>query len=161
MDENKIELFVLLAQHFVTGNIQPDKILVTTKDTIILSNPEISPIENTSMLFPCSHEEANTRIFLHLAHACMTGHRNAISRTAVTDVVLAVSSTNSISPSCGSHLEQANHSITYMHIKLQFQLVLKNHDHYLFSMPSVVVALYLHLWEKKESAWITWKLLYS
>ena len=93
--KTKLIFFVLLAQHFVTGNIQPDKILVTTKVTIILSNPEISPINNTSMLFPCSHEKAKTRILLHLAHACMTGHRNAVSRTVVTDVVvLAVSSTN-------------------------------------------------------------------
>ena len=52
----------------------------------------MSPIEISSMLFPCHHEEANTRIFLHLVHACMTGHRNATIRTVVTDVVvLAVS----------------------------------------------------------------------
>ena len=48
----------------------------------------MSPIEISSMLCPCHHEETNTHIFLHLIHACMKVHRNATITTVVTDVVV-------------------------------------------------------------------------
>ena len=41
---------------------------------------------------PCSHEEADTRMFLHVAHAVQEGHRKIMIRTVDTDVVvLAIS----------------------------------------------------------------------
>ena len=42
---------------------------------------------------PCTHEEADTRVFLHVAAATSAGHRRVIVRTSDSDVVvLGVSS---------------------------------------------------------------------
>ena len=37
---------------------------------------------------PCTHEEADTRIFLHVAAATFAGHRQVIIRTSDSDVVV-------------------------------------------------------------------------
>ena len=43
-------------------------------------------------LQPCDHEEADTRVFLHLKHAVLQGHKVVFIRTVDTDlVVLAIS----------------------------------------------------------------------
>ena len=48
----------------------------------------ISLTYNISEITPCSHEEADVRIFLHLAHAVSNGHTNVFIRTNNTDVVV-------------------------------------------------------------------------
>ena len=54
-----------------------------------MSNPAGGDVD---ALAPCTHEEADTRIFLHVAAATSTGHRRVIIRTSDSDVVvLAVS----------------------------------------------------------------------
>ena len=40
------------------------------------------------VLSPCSHEEADTRIMLHVAAAANDGHRRVIIRTGDSDVVV-------------------------------------------------------------------------
>ena len=46
----------------------------------------------TDEINPCNHEEADTRMLLHVAHATAQGHQKASIRTVDTDViVLAVS----------------------------------------------------------------------
>ena len=37
---------------------------------------------------PCNHEEADTRMFLHVAHAAKHGHQKVSIRTVDTDVVV-------------------------------------------------------------------------
>ena len=55
----------------------------------VLSSP---PCEDVKRLSPCTHEEADTRLILHLAHAKEKSYKRFIIRTADTDVdVLAVS----------------------------------------------------------------------
>ena len=50
-------------------------------------------------LSPCSHEEADTRLLLHVAHAVQKGIRRVAIRTVDTDVVaLAVASFSNINP---------------------------------------------------------------
>jgi glycyl-tRNA synthetase (class II) len=43
---------------------------------------------NLSSLAPCSHEEADTRILLHLANAVACGHISVLIRTNDSDVVV-------------------------------------------------------------------------
>lgn len=40
------------------------------------------------MISPCSHEEADSRLFLHIAEAYSLGHRSFIVRGADTDIVV-------------------------------------------------------------------------
>ena len=44
-------------------------------------------------LVPCSHEEADTRLFLHVADAVKKGYRKLLVRTVDTDVVVVVIAT--------------------------------------------------------------------
>ena len=39
-------------------------------------------------LTPCSHEEADTRVFLHVGDAALKGHRKILIRTVDSDVVV-------------------------------------------------------------------------
>lgn len=90
VDENKSELFHLLAEDLpncpTVQSFQGTIIATDTEKVVSFGN-----IDNHS-LTPCNHEEADTRILLHVKYAAESGHRK-ISITAVdTDVVvLAVS----------------------------------------------------------------------
>ena len=61
--------------------------------TTILDKCLSSPFDaDVSTLSPCTQEEADSRIFLHVAAAASCGHRQVIVRTIDSDVVvLAVS----------------------------------------------------------------------
>ena len=57
-------------------------------DTCISSSNEL----DLSSLTPCNHEEADTRVFLHVKDMTQQGHTKMVIRTVDTDVlVLAVS----------------------------------------------------------------------
>lgn len=43
---------------------------------------------DVSDMAPCSHEEADTRIILHVGAATKAGHRNFVIRTSDSDVVV-------------------------------------------------------------------------
>ena len=48
---------------------------------------------------PCSHEEADTRLFLHMADAVKKGYRKLLVRTVDTDVVVvAIATLNRTKP---------------------------------------------------------------
>ncbi|KAL8620009.1 hypothetical protein ACOMHN_015291 [Nucella lapillus] len=86
--ENKDELFRFVSEDLHNLAANKDYHLITTKDDCVLNNMEI----DTSTLCPCSHEEADTRMMLHLRHAADEGHTKAFLRTVDSDVVvLAVS----------------------------------------------------------------------
>ena len=75
---------------------QEDKQLVITKGESVLSNP---PIDDIDSLSPCSHEEADSRMMLHVAHAAHHNHHKIIVRTVDTDVVvLAVHIAQNLGP---------------------------------------------------------------
>ena len=82
---NKDELFRYLCDciHVCeTGRM----VITSTKDETIVSTPnEMSDVE---YLQPCSHEEADTRILLHVAHCARQGLRKLLIRTVNTDVVV-------------------------------------------------------------------------
>ncbi|KAL8625683.1 hypothetical protein ACOMHN_043958 [Nucella lapillus] len=93
--ENKDELFRFVSEDLHNLAANKDYHLITTKDDCVLTNMEI----DTSTLCPCSHEEADTRMMLHLRHAADEGHTKAFLRTVDSDVaVLAVSLFGDLEP---------------------------------------------------------------
>lgn len=92
IDDNKTELFSFLAK-CVTA-LDADKPILSTHHTAVLCN---QPRDNTGIA-PCTHEEADTRILLHLADAVKEGYSKASIRTVDTDVlVLAVKAAQCLS----------------------------------------------------------------
>ena len=83
LDENKTELFEFLANQI--SEIESQKLIVSTIGSSIVTN---APIENASFLFPSDHEEADTRMLLHVAHASQSGMEKVMIRTVDTDVVI-------------------------------------------------------------------------
>ena len=81
--DNKKELFVFLSEQIVKNDFG-GKLLLSTKFDSVLSN---RPCE-VSALQPCNHSEADTRIFLHLAHAVAQGHKKASIHNVDSDVVV-------------------------------------------------------------------------
>ena len=89
IDDNQTELFFFLASNVT--KIEINKHLITTQGNGVLSTNQ----EAVCTLVPCTHEEADTRIFLHLKDAVRHGYSNASIRTVDTDVmVLAMTSVN-------------------------------------------------------------------
>jgi hypothetical protein len=87
VDDNKKELFQLLAKESVTIDLT-EKEVYSTLDNQVQSNTRR---ENLEGLQPCNHEEADTRLFLHVIDVA-TSHQKIFIRTVDTDVfVLAVS----------------------------------------------------------------------
>ena len=81
--QNKEELFKYLAE--CTAALQLEgKVIVTTYGDDVLSG---GPLEMES-LAPCNHEEADTRLFLHVSHAVHNGNGKIMIRSTDTDVVV-------------------------------------------------------------------------
>ena len=75
--------FQFLAQCIVS--LHEEKQVITTKGKDILCSPARN---NTTNLAPCTHEEADTRMILHAAHAVQEGYRKIVLRTVDIDVLL-------------------------------------------------------------------------
>ena len=77
-------------------NIQLDnKIIIATKENEVVSNSENI---NLSNLMPCNHEEADSRILLHMSDIADCSLRRVAIRTVDTDVVvLAISVFSTVS----------------------------------------------------------------
>ena len=69
-DENKTELFGYLAEQVSETQFPPGKHVYITKGRHVLTSPECL---NKTGLEPCSHEEADNRIFLHAKLAVVSG----------------------------------------------------------------------------------------
>ena len=86
VDDNKTELFSFLATRI--SNLNTSKEVITTHNASVLCVNR----EGVQGLAPCSHEEADTRMLLHLEDAVRQGHTKISIRTVDTDVVvLAIS----------------------------------------------------------------------
>ena len=84
VDENKSELFDLIANHLAReyGN-HPKSLVVTSKENV-LSNHDIL-LEN---LMPCFKEKADDRMFLHALGQSKRGFKKLLIITVDTDVVV-------------------------------------------------------------------------
>lgn len=88
VDGNKTDLFEFLAEHIHHMQISIGKLVVTSYGEQVLSNP---PRETQSDLAPCTHEKADTRMFVHAVDAVRRGSKRIVIRTVDTDVlVLAI-----------------------------------------------------------------------
>lgn len=87
IDENKVELFSFLATSVTAIDTDSEKQIISTHHAeVICTQPR-----EVSGLAPCTHEEADTRILLHVEDAVKEGYRKVSVRTVDTDVlVLAV-----------------------------------------------------------------------
>ena len=83
---NKTELFSFLAE--IISQTPVVNTVISTKGPSIVSNKETSK----DNLDPCSHEEADTRTFVHARHAAIDGSKALIINANDKDiVVIAVS----------------------------------------------------------------------
>ena len=89
LDQNKIELFLYLSTTIIQHGDRGDVIMICAYDDTYISSSNKLDLSN---LTPCNHEEADTRVFLHVKDMTKQGHRKMVIRTVDTDVlVLAVS----------------------------------------------------------------------
>ena len=90
-DDNETELFSFLSLH--TSTLETEGQIITThlKD-VLCTQPR-----GTTGLAPCTYEEADTRMFLHLLDATIHGHTKVMIRTVDSDVlVLAIAAVQQI-----------------------------------------------------------------
>jgi len=98
-DENKAELFHYLAEYVIADvaktAVDEGKQVISTKGVEFLN---VLTDANIHELAPCSHEEADTRILLHVEHAGRHGLKRVMIRTMDTDVlVLAIGTYSKLS----------------------------------------------------------------
>ena len=85
VDLNKQELFVELAKNLKDIILPPGKQLFTT---ILNDCASLMPDADVSAVAPCTQDEADTRLFLHVAATTVAGHRRVMVRTSDSDVVV-------------------------------------------------------------------------
>ena len=76
--------------------VPPGKTLLTTQEEEVLSNPP----SDVSQLQPCTHEEADSRMLLHVWNAYQQGYRSIVIHTTDTDVVVIAIAVSSMMGSC-------------------------------------------------------------
>lgn len=84
-DMNKTELFSFLSTAASKMHLEPGKQLIATLDQKVITVPVLHDVTRLS---PCSHEEADTRLILHAAHAAQGGVKRLLIRSVDTDVVV-------------------------------------------------------------------------
>ena len=84
---NKAELFQFIAEKVTRNRTDHKMVLATQGENVIFSST--IDIDRFS---PCNHEEANTRMFLHLKDFSATEHRKVSLKTVDTDVVVIATS---------------------------------------------------------------------
>jgi len=84
INENKNELFKFLSDELVNATSTSDYCLSTTTGKLVLSNKAV----DLSDITPSDHEEADSRMMLHLHHAVMDGHQKAFLHTVDSDIIV-------------------------------------------------------------------------
>ena len=82
-DENKSELFAFLAEQIASLNIDGVQVISTKLEDVVSS----TPVEKEGIA-PCNHEEADSRIMLHVAQGAAQGHAKIMIKTVDTDIVV-------------------------------------------------------------------------
>ncbi|KAK3926365.1 Centromere-associated protein E [Frankliniella fusca] len=82
--DNKTELFQLISEAVRALHIDGKTICATQGQGVYYSPPR----SDASMLSPCNHEEADTRVFLHAVDAARDGCRKIMIRTSDSDLVV-------------------------------------------------------------------------
>ena len=111
VDSNKKTSFGFLAAALETMTVPTGKILLTTQEEEVRSNPP----SDLSQLQPCTHEEADSRMLLHAWHAYQQGYRSVIIHATDTDVVVLAIAMASVMNGCELYLA-FGHGKTFRHI---------------------------------------------
>ena len=82
IDENKSELFHLISDRIVDEEF-PGQVIVTRDDEVLSSAPC-----DLAGPMSCTHEEADTRMFVHATDGAEHGMNKILLRTVGTDVVV-------------------------------------------------------------------------
>ena len=85
LNANKVELFTFLSDVLVQSFHDEAKELIVTHGEVVICLPRQ---EDESSMAPCSHEEVDTRIMLHVSHAAQHDHCWIQVRTVDTDIVV-------------------------------------------------------------------------
>jgi len=93
-DENKSELFCFLSLQIAKLKTDTERqIIATYHKDVLCTQPR-----DTTGLAPCTQEEADTRIFLHVSDAAKHGYRKVMIHTVDSDVlVLAIAAIQQLS----------------------------------------------------------------
>ena len=84
---NKVQLFRFLSKAVIEASSQfIDDVVCSTYDDHVLVNTSDS--QSVADFDTCNHQEADSKIFLHLSHAAQQGHSKAFNRTFNSDVVI-------------------------------------------------------------------------
>ena len=81
VSENKEELFQFLAREIGKQSFDEDKQVLVTLDSKVLTI-------NSPPMAPCSYEEADTRVFIHIIDAVEEGNNVSLIHTVDTDIVV-------------------------------------------------------------------------
>ena len=81
---NKEELFSLLTEKVKDFKFPENKDVNMTSEENVFSSSKSSDMQR------CDHEEADTRIAVHVLHALNKGHNHVLIRTLDTDVVVVM-----------------------------------------------------------------------
>ena len=84
-NDNKKELFCFLAEKISKLSSGSKEIYTTHLDDVLTAH---EPDDCTDEIKSCNHEEADTQMLLHVAHATKHGHQKVSIRTVNTDVVV-------------------------------------------------------------------------
>ena len=85
VNENKAELFRLIARICTTeAALCNTQVVVANDDDVTINNEAI----NKEQISPCNHEEADTRMFVHVKSLSNLGHQRVVIKTVDTDVIV-------------------------------------------------------------------------
>ena len=87
---NKVQLFRFLSNAVIEASSQFTDVVVcsTYDDHVLVNTSDSQSVADFDTIMPCNHQEADSRIFLHLSHAAQQGHSKAFIRTVDNDVVI-------------------------------------------------------------------------
>ena len=113
-NEDKKELFSLLSLKIASLSLEPAQIIVTHHKEVLCTHSR-----TTASLSPCTQEEADTRILLHVSDAVTHGYGKVMVRTVDSDVlVLAISAVQQLNiDELWIAFPQARASDTFQHMK--------------------------------------------
>ena len=87
---NKLQLFRFLSKAVIEASSQFTDVVVcsTYDDHVLVNTSDSQSVADFATIMPCNHQEADSRIFLHLSHAAQQGNSITFIRTVDCDVVI-------------------------------------------------------------------------
>ena len=73
VDDNKAQLFLLLSKYLQTCDTKEITLVTTYDEKVLVAGHKA--LNDVDSIQPCSHEEADTRIILHVAHCARQGYK--------------------------------------------------------------------------------------